>query len=442
MTKKLPVVTIVGRQNVGKSTLFNALSKEKRAIVDSIPGLTRDIISFNITHGEKSFILSDTPGLDITDSSELSQSILQNALDYFKKSSLIIFLLENPDLLPFDYKLYEIIRKTSLPTIVAVNKMDSNSDLENMSYFYELGCSDILPISALRRVNIKLLIDKILDLLPEKSRTPDADVKISIVGRPNSGKSTLLNSIIGENRAVVSDVPGTTRDSVDEDFYFHGKRIKIIDTAGLKKKSKITKNVDFFSKTRTIESIRKSDVVIHLMDAQMGITETDKKICDEILKVNKPLIIGLNKWDIIDKDTKTFEEYKDKVIFKLYRTADFPIISLSAKEKLRIHKLLQTAVALSEKARVRIETAKLNKIIESVQARKQLPLLGDKLKIYYATQIETVPPRFKFFVNNSALFRKEVIRFFQKLLQKELDIKGIPILINLQDRDSRNKKKK
>jgi GTPase len=435
MTKKLPIAAIVGRQNVGKSTLFNVLARQKKAIVDSFPGLTRDILSVIVTHGSASFTLSDTPGLDISDSSELSLAILANAKNYLEKSSIIIFLLENPNLTPFDFELYNLIRKTSIPAIVVVNKMDSNADLENMANFYELGCADILPVSALRKVNIDLLLDKITDILPEKKQSSEhVDLKIAIVGRPNSGKSTLLNSFFGETRAVVSDVPGTTRDSVDGDFLFHGKRIQIIDTAGLKKKSRIKGNVEFYSKTRTIESIKKSDVVIHLLDARTGITDTDKKICDEILEANKPLIIALNKWDLITKETNTFNEFKGEIIFKLYRTEDFPIISISAKEKQRIHKLIETAYELQEKAKRRIDTSKLNRLLEEIQNKKTMPLLGEKLKIYYATQVETIPPRFKLFVNNADLFKRDIIRHLQKILQKELDIKGVPVLISIEGR--------
>ncbi len=435
MIKKLPITAIVGRQNVGKSTLFNALSRQKKAIVDSFPGLTRDILSVTVTHGSASFILSDTPGLDIKDSTELSLAILANARSYLEKSSVIIFLLENPNLTPFDFELYDLIRKTSIPAIVAVNKMDSNADLENMANFYELGCADILPVSAVKKVNINLLLDKITDLLPEKKQsTEKIDLKIAIVGRPNSGKSTLLNSFIGETRSVVSDVPGTTRDSVDEDFMFYGKSIKIIDTAGMRKKSRIKEDIEFYSKTRTLESIKKSDVVIHLLDARAGITDTDKKICDVILLANKPCIIAINKWDLITKNTNTFNDYRGEIIFKLYRSEDFPIISISAKEKQRIHNLIETAFELQGRAKKRIDTSKLNRLLEEIQNKKTMPMLGEKLKIYYATQIETIPPKFKFFVNNADFFKKDIIRHLQKILQKELDIKGVPVLISVEGR--------
>ncbi len=440
MSKRLPIVTIVGRQNVGKSTLFNALIKEKKAIVDSCPGLTRDIINYSVNYKSTSFVLSDTPGLDLSETSELSQLILDKAKDHLEKSAVIILLLENPNLMSFDLDLYNIIRKLSIPTIIVVNKMDSGVELENMSNFYEMGCSDILPISAKNRMNIDLLLDKLADILPAKKAAGEKiDMKISIVGRPNSGKSTLLNSLIGEDRAVVSDIPGTTRDAVDENFSFQGKRIKIIDTAGIKRKRRIKGNVQFYSMTRTVESIRKSDVVIHVLDASMGITETDKKICDEILRANRPIIIAVNKWDTIKKDTNTFREYKEKIIFKLYRAEDFPILSISAKEKQRIHKLINIAININEKSRRRIETSKLNKIIEDIQRRRRTPLLGESLKIYYATQIDTIPPQFKLFVNKPALFRKDVIRFLQKVLQKELDINGVPVILSIEGRKNRER---
>ncbi|MDY6934278.1 MAG: ribosome biogenesis GTPase Der [Spirochaetota bacterium] len=435
MSKKLPIATIIGRQNVGKSTLFNALIRERRAIVDPLPGLTRDIITYSINYKSVSFIISDTPGLDINKSSELSQSIIENARNHLKRSSVIIFLMENPSPFPFDLDLSRFIRKLSLPTIVTVNKMDTNTDLENMTNFYEMGYTDILPISALKKMNIDMLLDKITDILPVKRLSTDnTDLKISIVGRPNSGKSTLLNSLLGYERAIVSDIPGTTRDAIDEDISFHGKRIRVIDTAGLKKKSRIKGNEQFYSMRRTIDSINRSDVVIHLIDATIGLTETDKKISDEILKANKPIIISINKWDAVNKDTKTFEEYKEKIIYQYYRAIDFPIMSISALERIRIHKLMTTALELSEKSKMKIETSKLNDIIQNIQKMRLTPQIGRSMKIYYATQISTTPPQFKLFVNNHKLFKRDVIRFLQKALQERLDLKGIPIILRIHDR--------
>jgi GTP-binding protein len=438
MTKKLPIVTIVGRQNVGKSTLFNAIIKKKRAIVDPLPGLTRDVIQYNLEYDSVHFTLSDTPGLDLSSSSELSGPILQNAREHLKRSAVILLLMENPAPESFDIDLADIIRKLSIPTIIAVNKMDDSQKLLNMANFYETGFNEIIPVSALNRFNMQLLMDSITRLLPEsggKGKKPD--ISLAIVGRPNSGKSTLLNSFIGFNRSVVSDIPGTTRDSVDEDFTYHKKLVRIIDTAGIRKKSRIKEDVEFYSFTRTRNSVEKSDVVIHIIDAEAGLTDTDKKISDEIMKARKPIIIGINKWDKIEKDHTTFNRFRDKLVHSFYRAEDFPIISVSAMEKLRINRLLDAAFELKERANRKISTPLLNRIVAQLQKPGRIPQLGDKLRVYYAVQTDTIPPEFKFFVNNPDLFRREIIRYFEKNLQKELEMKGIPIVIHVEGKKKR-----
>jgi GTPase len=442
MTARLPIVSIVGRQNVGKSTLFNALIRERRAIVDAHPGLTRDIITFTMKHGDVSFIVSDTPGLNISASSELSQAIIETAHRQLERSSLIVLLMEKPGPEAFDYELMEFLRKFEVPIVVAVNKMDNVEDFINLPHFYEMGLGEIIPISALRRRNIPLLLDKISSYLPQKQHTNDEpDVKIAIVGRPNSGKSTLLNSLMGYERAVVSEIPGTTRDSIDDDFMFHEKRIRITDTAGLRRKSKVDEDIEFYSMTRTIESIRKSDVVIHMIDATLGLTENDKKISDEILDAGKCVIIAINKWDAIEKDTGTFNEYRDKIIFKYYRAGDFPIISISAREKQRVHRLVQTALDLNERAGKQVQTHEFNKVLEDLQRQRRNPQLVSGLKIFYGTQTGTKPPRFKLFVNKPELFKKDLVRYLEKSLQAALELREIPLVLEIEGRSAEKTKK-
>ncbi|MBN1531636.1 MAG: ribosome biogenesis GTPase Der [Spirochaetes bacterium] len=439
MKHELPVVTIIGRQNVGKSTLFNTIIREKRAIVDAVPGLTRDVIAFTVSYGDAAFMLNDTPGLDIRDTSQLSRSILDNTMAHLKRSSALILLMENPAPDSYDLELIEITRRLSIPAIIAVNKMDNNECMENMPNFYELGYPDIIPVSALGRFNIRLLLDRVLELLPPgRGSVPVPDLKLAIVGRPNSGKSTLLNSIIGFERSVVSDIPGTTRDSIDEHFMFQRKMIQLIDTAGIRRKSNIRENIEYYSLTRTIESIRQSDVVIHLIDALQGLTETDKKISDEILKAKKPIILAINKWDAVEKDSKTFDEYRDLLQFKFYRSGDFPLISISAKEKTRIHRLMETALDLQARATTSIDTPRLNRFLEGLHKSRKLPQIGERIKVLYATQVGKNPPEFLFFVNNKELFRRDVARYFEKALQQEFHLLGVPITIRFEDR----KKKK
>ena len=439
MPQKPLVVSIVGRQNVGKSTLFNALIKERRSIVDAHPGLTRDIITFTMSHGDTTFTVSDTPGLDLSDPSALSKSILDVAHRQLERSTLIVLILENPAPAPFDYEIMNFLRKLSKPVIVAVNKMDNDHDMRNISHFYELGLEEIIPISALRKRNIKLLLDKITGQLAKKG-TPagEPDIRIAIVGRPNSGKSTLLNAFTGYERSVVSDIPGTTRDSVDEDFHFQGKHIRLTDTAGLRRKSRVDEDIEFYSVTRTMEAITRSDTVIHLIDATLGLTENDKKISDAILKAGKNVIIAVNKWDAVEKDTGTFDEFRELIIFKFYRAGDFPILSISATEKTRIHRLLKTVVDVTERSRKKISTAELNRVIEMIQRQRRNPLLGDSLKIFYGTQTGASPPVFILFVNKPDLFKKDVVRHIQKSFQQALGLDNIPIFITIEGRESKN----
>jgi len=436
MSSKLPIVSIVGRQNVGKSTLFNAFIRQKKSIVDSSPGLTRDIISHNVVHNGISFMVCDTPGLDLAQSSELSGQIIENARRHLANSAVILFLMEYPAPESFDHDLANIVRKMSIPAIAVVNKMDSSDRMENMPYFYEMGFREIIPISALRRYNIDFLLDYIVRMLPsKKTAVREPGLKIAITGRPNSGKSTLLNSFVGYERSVVSDIPGTTRDSVDDTFMYHGRLIQIIDTAGIRKKSRITESVEYYSLTRTIEAIHRSDVTIQMIDASVGLTDNDKKISDEIIAAKKPVIIAVNKWDAIEKDHKTFEAFKDRLIFKFFRAADFPIISVSAKSKQRINKLLDTAIELDAKARKRIATPALNRAMAQIKSSARIPQLNEKLRVYYAVQLESIPPQFKLFVNNAEYFKKDVIRYFEKALKEAFGLHGLPIFIQIEGKN-------
>jgi GTP-binding protein len=318
--------------------------------------------------------------------------------------------------------------------------MDTPRDMENISNFYDTGYSEIIPLSAVNRINVNMLLDRAVELLPvKKTAIKEPDLKIAIIGRPNSGKSTLLNSFLGYQRAVVSDIPGTTRDSIDEEFMFHGKNIMIIDTAGLRKKSRIDSDIEYYSTRRTVDAINRCDTVIHLIDAAEGLTETDKKISDEIIKASKPAVIAINKWDAVeDKDHKSFDNFKDEMLYRFYKTADYPVISISGKEKLRINKLLTTAIELKDMASMRIETPRLNRIFTDMQNSRRVPELGSLMKIYYAAQTGTNPPAFKIFVNNPEHFRRDAVRHIEKLLTAELGIKGVPIKIVLEGKKERS----
>jgi len=432
--KELPIVSIIGRQNVGKSTLFNTIIKQRKAIVDEHPGLTRDVVSYMLQYRDVSFIINDTPGLNLEPDANLSEDIKQVAFHHLQSTDVFVLLFEKPDIASYDYELLELVRKFNKPYIIAINKIDHKEDMECLPNFYELG-QEFIPISALHKRNIDLLLDTIVTNLPHrKKKTVEIDCKIALVGRPNSGKSTLLNAFLGYQRAVVSEIPGTTRDSIDETFKFHGKTIMIIDTAGIRRESRIDNTIEYYAVVRSKEAIAKAEIVIHLIDATSGITETDKKIADIIMESHKPTVLAINKWDCIEKDHTTFDKYKDRIIFKYYRATDFPIISISAIQKLRIHKLLQTALEINTRAKQKVETSKINVILENVQKRHIMPLLGGELKIYYATQTSSSPPVIRLFVNKPELFRKDVSRFLEKTLQEALNWHGIPIVFEVSGR--------
>lgn len=439
---KTPTVTIAGRQNVGKSTLFNYLIGKRRAIVDPIPGLTRDVISHTVTYGDTLFRLQDMPGLDLPGSSELSESILSNAIKRLEESDVILFLMEYPSPDSYDFDLAEHLRRVDVPVVAAVNKMDSNERLAEMNEFYRLGLPEFIPISAMTGFNIPLMMETLGSHLKKGGKeTGEPDIRISLVGRPNAGKSTLLNNLIGKERVLVSEIPGTTRDAVDEEMKYYGKRIRLIDTAGIRKKSRIKNNVDYYSTRRSQDAIHRSDVVIHLIDATTGVTETDKKISDIILEAGKPIIIAINKWDAIEKDTKTFKRFREKVIFHYYRAADFPLLSISAQNGQRTGRLLEEAFRLHERASRRIETPELNRVMKEIQSTRRIPQLGDKIRIYYATQVKSSPPVFRLFVNRRDHFRKEVIRYITKSLQESLDLHGVPIGIEIEDKKEQNERR-
>ncbi len=442
--KSLPIVTIVGRQNVGKSTLFNALLRAQSAITQNSPGVTRDVLQKLVERSEfkSPFYLCDTPGLDIENLDEINTEILEISFEHLRRSDLIIHVLDHKDLRPYDHKLVALFKKDEelkqIPVLSVVNKVDTDVDEYDLEPFYQLGLNEIVPIAAVGRRNFALLFDKINFLLPSSSKTPDsAYCRIAIIGKPNSGKSSLLNTFLGFKRAVVSEVPGTTRDSVHDQFMFQEKKIEIIDTAGIRRKSKSGESLEFYSYKRTLFALSEADVVILLLDATKGLGEFDKKIFGEIQEMGKPMILAVNKWDAIpEKESNSWKKYKEKLESRLPILKERPITSLSATEKLRTHKLLELTIELFEKSQKKLTTRALNDWLTNWRGKNKVQKAsGRPPKVYYATQVSQVPFKLLFFVNDSKLFPSNVLAFFRKSIVSEFGLEGLSLEIELRNRN-------
>ncbi len=451
--KRLPLISIVGRQNVGKSTLFNAILKKNIAITHDYPGVTRDVLRFDVKKEdpEIEFTLCDTPGLDIENTNELSASIIELSFRQLVDSDLIIFIMDKNEITSYDHKLISLLKKDKRfqkkNIIYCINKSDSPEEDYDLDEFYRYGLTEVLPISALGRRNIKMLLEKIAFYLKDVkySEAGKVDFRISFVGKPNSGKSSLLNVISGEERAVVSDIPGTTRDPVNLVIKFEGQSIEIMDTAGIRKSSKSAEKLEFYSFQRTLKTIESSDIVVHLLDAEKGIGEFDKKIFSFIRRAGKAMIVAINKWDLIlDKSDNTFEDYKDKMHSRFPALKDTPILSISAKTKQRVHKLLLECVKLHAKTSLKVPTSKLNQIIKGIfESGKIEGMSKKKPKLYYATQVSSSPFKLLFFVNDMSLFKENLLSYLRNQIAKEFQLGGIFVEIELRsDRNERTKVKK
>jgi len=442
--KAPPIVTILGRQNVGKSTLYNRIAgKAANSITDNIPGVTRDVLEVIVERDkvEGRFILRDTPGLDMEDANELSENVLEIAQNHLRESHLIIHVIDKKDIREYDYKLIEILRKdrtlSEIPVIHAINKVDSQKDEVDLEELYRMGIVEPIPISALSGKNLGLLLEKVNSLLPRKGRNIGLvpDVRVAIVGKPNSGKSSLLNAILGYKRAVVSEVAGTTRDSLNSYFRYKEKLISITDTAGIRRKSKFAQRLEFYSYKRALKAIDASEIVILLLDATKGVGEYDKRIFSYLEKLGKPLVIAFNKWDLIpDKTDKTYREFIEKVCDRLPALRNQSLITLSALTKQRVNSLLDRIIFIHNRLNLKIPTGELNrKLREWMNQGGFSTGLKRTPKVKYATQISTNPVRFVLFVNSIELFTPNILSYLKKKFDSEYNLEGIPVQIDIRD---------
>ncbi len=432
-------IAIVGRANVGKSTLFNRIVKKRKAITQEMPGVTRDRIGSEVTIKGNTFFLYDTGGLQL-DLNEIIQDEVRKQVELaLEQADLILFVVDVSAGVTWEDELVaKIIRKRDKNVVVLANKTDRiGKEQEKIFEFYSLGFKDIVPLSAEHNQNIDMLLDKVVEILgkaPNKIPEDEGNnLKISIVGKPNVGKSSLLNSIIGEERAIVSDIAGTTRDVIDVSFNYKDISFKILDTAGIRKKAKVSEDVEYFSVIRAIQSIRNSDVVVVVVDYnEFSITDQDKKIISLAFEATKPIIVCVNKFD-----EKGKKEEKDEIIYKIKSSLYFcevNVVFTSAINKLGINKLLDKCIELKERNNKRVATGVLNVLLhEMVTVNPPSNKKGKKVRITYGVQVKSAPPTFVVFCNHPDLIHFSYLRYLENNFREAFDLDGINIKIILRD---------
>lgn len=433
------ILAIVGRPNVGKSTLFNTLAGEKISIVEDHPGVTRDRIYADVTWLNHSFSMIDTGGIEMDSKDKMLKHMREQADIAIDTADVILFLVDvRQGLVDADFKVADMLRKSGKPVILVVNKVDNfEKYMPDVYEFYNLGIGDPHPISAASKLGIGDMLDAVLELfdLEKIEEEEDDRPKIAIVGKPNAGKSSLINNLLGENRVIVSDVAGTTRDAIDTEIVYNGTEYVFIDTAGLRRKSKIKENIERYSIIRTVAAIERSDVVILMIDATEGVSEQDAKIAGIAHDRGRGLIIAVNKWDAIEKDNHTVKEYTKKVRDILSFVPYAEIIFISALTGQRTKKIFDLLETVIENHAMRIQTGVLNEIMMEAVALQQPPSdKGKRLKLFYMTQVSTKPPTFVLFVNKKELMHFSYQRYIENRIRDTFGFMGTPIRIFIRER--------
>ena len=427
------VVAIVGSPNVGKSTIFNRIVGDRRAIVDDEAGITRDRLYATASWLKKSFTLIDTGGIELANKPFQEQIRIQAniAID---EADIIVFVDDGKvGVTSDDVMVSKMLRKVKKPIILAVNKIDEGLQASNAAEFYSLGLGEPIAVSGAHGVGIGDILNRIVDLIKdEKDEEPSEAVTFSLIGRPNVGKSSLTNAILHQERVIVSDISGTTRDSIDTPFKKDGKDYVVIDTAGLKKKGKIYEAIDKYSAIRALKAIERSEIVLLVLDGEKGILEQDKHVIQYATDLHKAIIIVVNKWDLVDKDTNTMSSFT-KEIRKEYKFLDYaPIVYLSALTRKRIDTLFEALDLVHEAYHTRIKTSLLNDVLQEAQVMNQAPdFNGGRLKIYYATQVLTCPPTITLVVNDPNFMHFSYQRYLENRLRETFNFDGTPIKFSL-----------
>ncbi|WP_221372301.1 ribosome biogenesis GTPase Der [Clostridium perfringens] len=433
-----PIVAMVGRPNVGKSTLFNKLAGKRISIVQDTPGVTRDRVYAESEWLNRKFTMIDTGGIEPESSDIIVKQMRRQAQIAIEMADVIVFVVDGKEgLTAADQEVAQMLRKSKKPVVLVVNKIDRLALEENSYEFYNLGIGDPITISASQGLGLGDMLDEVVKYFNDPSEDEENDeyIRIAMIGKPNVGKSSLINRLLGEERVIVSNVPGTTRDSIDSYLETEDGKFILVDTAGLRRKSKVKEEIERYSVIRTYAAIEKADVAILVIDAEQGITEQDEKIIGYAHEMNKAIMVVVNKWDLIEKDDKTLSNYQKDLQQKLKFMPYAKYLFISALTGQRVHKILSTAKYCYDNYSKRVSTGLLNDVISKAVLMKEPPVVALKrLKIYYATQVATKPPKFVFFVNDPNLLHFSYGRYLENQLRESFDFDGTGIEIEYRAR--------
>ncbi len=440
--KPKPVVAIVGRPNVGKSTLFNALAGERISIVQDTPGITRDRIYADVTWLDRSFTLIDTGGIEPDSRDVILSQMRTQAQIAIETADVIIFLVDvKQGLQDADAKVADMLRRSHKPVVLVVNKVDNfEKYMADVYEFYNLGIGEPRPVSAVNKLGLGDMLEEVAACFPETAGEEEEDerIRVAIVGKPNVGKSSLINKLLGEERLIVSDIAGTTRDAVDTEITYRGKEYVFIDTAGLRRKNRIREDLERYMIVRTVSAVEKADIVVLVIDAVEGVTEQDAKIAGIAHERGKAVIIAVNKWDAVEKDDKTIYRVTDRIRNTLSYMPYAEILFVSAVTGQRLSRLFETIDMVSENHAMRVATGVLNEIMSEAVAMQQPPSdKGKRLRLYYITQVSVKPPTFVIFVNDKDLMHFSYTRYIENQIRKTFGFRGTPLRFIIRERNEK-----
>ncbi len=442
----MAIVSIVGRPNVGKSSLFNRIIGERRAIVDDMPGVTRDRLYGCVQWKDKSFYVVDTGGLLLKDKDPIMEGMKDQIFQAIEESDIVIFMIDGSQGVTWmDEDVAQVLRSHSSMVILAVNKIDDFSHEDDVAEAYSLGFEKVVGVSALHDRGIDELLDQVVQMLGDKEdeQGPEEGViSVALVGRPNVGKSSILNALTGSQRSLVSDIPGTTRDSIDAVLEYKGERFRIVDTAGLRRKSRVKDDIEFYSTVRTMDAVDQCDVAIFVMDVRELATEQDQRLVGEILARGKGVVLVVNKWDLLPNTPETGDEVNGKLREEFRFASHAPVLFTSAVSGRRLHRLLDLVSQVHRRRQSRFSTTVLNRIIRDMLAFDRLPTdgTGRRLRIYYCTQSAAVPPTFIFFVNDPAIVTKSFENHLSRKIREAGDFDGVPLRLFWRSSHGNNEK--